>query len=123
MFHFQTDHWLPKKFSEFFDPEEQEQSSGVRALTAEVSSLSDGGNEEDQRETTSVIQSGTTLEGFRRWEWIFLNLGSRPIPINLNLKSRCCDLAGFMNIRKFRDLMTTAELYFCRADLFANVER
>jgi len=29
----------------------------------------------------------------------------------------------FMNMRKFRDLITTAELYFCRADLFANDER
>ncbi len=29
----------------------------------------------------------------------------------------------FMNMPKFRDLMTTAELYFCRADLFPNDER
>jgi hypothetical protein len=29
----------------------------------------------------------------------------------------------FMNMRKFRDLITTGELYFCRADLFANDER
>jgi hypothetical protein len=29
----------------------------------------------------------------------------------------------FMNMKKFRDLMTTGELYFCRADLFKNDER
>lgn len=29
----------------------------------------------------------------------------------------------FMNMRKFRDLITTTELYFCRADLFKNDER
>ena len=29
----------------------------------------------------------------------------------------------FMNMKKFENLITTAELYFCRADLFSNDER
>jgi hypothetical protein len=35
MFHFQTDYWLPKKFSEFFDPKNKT-VEWVRALTAEL---------------------------------------------------------------------------------------
>jgi hypothetical protein len=35
MFHFQTDHWLPGKFSEFFDPQNKT-VEWVRALTAEL---------------------------------------------------------------------------------------
>jgi hypothetical protein len=35
MFHFQKDHWLPKKFSDFFEPKNKT-VEWVRALTAEL---------------------------------------------------------------------------------------
>lgn len=50
-------------------------------------------------------------------------MGLESYPDQLEPQNQDVAIWRFMNIRKFRDLMTTAELYFCRADLFANDER
>ena len=52
-----------------------------------------------------------------------MNLGLETYPDQLEPLNQGVAIWRFMNIRKLRDLMTTAELYFCRADLFANDER
>jgi hypothetical protein len=46
-----------------------------------------------------------------------------PYPDQLAPESQDVVIWRFMNMAKFRDLMVTGELYFCRADRFANDER
>jgi hypothetical protein len=50
-------------------------------------------------------------------------MGLETYPDQLEPQDHDVAIWRFMNMRKFRDLITTAELYFCRADLFANDER
>ena len=50
-------------------------------------------------------------------------MGLEIYPDQLEPQDKDVAIWRFMNMRKFRDLITTAELYFCRADLFANDER
>jgi hypothetical protein len=45
-------------------------------------------------------------------------LGIETYPDQLQPENQNAAIWRFINMRKFRDLMTTAELYFCRADLF-----
>jgi len=45
-------------------------------------------------------------------------LGIETYPDQLEPENQDVVIWRFLNMRKFRDLMTTAELYFCRADLF-----
>jgi hypothetical protein len=50
-------------------------------------------------------------------------LGLESYPDQLEPQNQDVVIWRFMNMRKFRDLITPGELYFCRADLFANDER
>jgi len=54
---------------------------------------------------------------------VFFSLGLETYPDQLEPSNQDAAVWRFMNMRKFRDLLTTAELYFCRADLFTNDER
>jgi hypothetical protein len=54
---------------------------------------------------------------------VFSNLGIETYPDQLEPENQDVLIWRFMNMPKFRDLMNTAELYFCRADLFSNDER
>lgn len=45
-------------------------------------------------------------------------MGLETYPDQLEPENQDAAIWRFLNMRKFRDLMTTAELYFCRADLF-----
>jgi hypothetical protein len=45
-------------------------------------------------------------------------LGIETYPDQLDPANQDVVIWRFMDMRKFRDLMTTGELYFCRADLF-----
>lgn len=45
-------------------------------------------------------------------------MGTETYPDQLEPQNRDAVIWRFLNMRKFRDLMMTAELYFCRADLF-----
>ena len=49
---------------------------------------------------------------------IFSNLGIENYPDQLEPENQDATIWCFINMRKFRDLMETTELYFCRADLF-----
>ncbi len=49
---------------------------------------------------------------------IFSNLGIETYRDQIEPENQDAVIWRFVNMRKFRDLMTTAELYFCRADLF-----
>jgi hypothetical protein len=49
---------------------------------------------------------------------VFSNLGIETYPDQLEPENQDATIWRFINMRKFRDLMETAELYFCRADLF-----
>ena len=49
-------------------------------------------------------------------------MGLETYPDQLEPQDHDVAIWRFMNMRKFRDLITTTELYFCRADLFANDE-
>jgi hypothetical protein len=50
-------------------------------------------------------------------------LAVEPYPDQLEPVNQDVAIWRFMNMEKFRDLMATAELYFCRADLFPNDAR
>jgi hypothetical protein len=47
-------------------------------------------------------------------------VGIETYPDQLEPGNQDAAIWRFINMRKFRDLMSTAELYFCRADLFAD---
>jgi hypothetical protein len=49
---------------------------------------------------------------------IFSSLGIETYPDQLEPENQEAVSWRFINMRKFHDLMVTAELYFCRADLF-----
>jgi hypothetical protein len=49
---------------------------------------------------------------------VFSNLGIETYPDQLEPSNQNTPIWRFINLRKFRDLMEAAELYFCRADLF-----
>lgn len=49
---------------------------------------------------------------------VFSIVGIETYPDQLEPENQNAAIWRFLDMRKFRDLMTTAELYFCRADLF-----
>lgn len=51
---------------------------------------------------------------------IFSNLGIETYPDQLEPENQEAEIWRFLNLPKFLDLIQTSELYFCRADLFAD---
>jgi len=58
-----------------------------------------------------------------RWNGDPSTLGIETYPDQLEPEDQEVAIWRFMKMPKFRNLITTAELYFCRADLFPNDER